>query len=229
MSNVTFSLTTSRRDDAEKLLIRANAILVELQEPKDKGTEQFELFESEANEWGIGCLCYYKSAKEHERTLKQLVAEFPEITMWYSESDTETGYDYLAKSNNGKLEKVVLWEVAVSTAGQDDYAQVLAYLKENVETTIWIKKSFPWAMWSYDHLTEEDSVQECLQQLSDHFPGIAFRCVKYDQNAFAYGDEIACYAEFCGNKVEWQDPESHVSEEDKYQLDNTLDNRWIQG
>ena len=37
MSNVTFSLTTSRRDDAEKLLIRANAILVELQELKDKG------------------------------------------------------------------------------------------------------------------------------------------------------------------------------------------------
>lgn len=63
MSEFCFSLSTRRREDAEKIHVRANMILTELQEPKDKGMELFELSETEDFEWCIGCVCYYESAK----------------------------------------------------------------------------------------------------------------------------------------------------------------------
>lgn len=81
MSDFSFSLSTRRREDAEKVLARANTILTELQEPKDRGTELFELSQAEDSEWCVGCVCYYESAKAHAQALKQVVAEFPEIKM----------------------------------------------------------------------------------------------------------------------------------------------------
>ena len=95
MSEFCFSLSTKQREDAEKIQARANAILTELQEPKDKGTELFELYQSESYEWCIGCVCYYLSANAHEQALKQVVSEFPEIKMTYQESISEDDIENL--------------------------------------------------------------------------------------------------------------------------------------
>lgn len=221
MSEFCFSLSTRRREDAEKIQVRANMILTELQEPKDKGTELFELSET-----CIGCVCYYESAKEHEQALKQVVAEYPEIKMTYVESQTESGYFFEAVSRNGQLVKIEPWGVAVNTVDKDDFAHIVEYLKDNVEETIWLKENSQWVKWSYDHLTEEDDVQQILQKMSSHFSETTIRCVKFDVILFAYGDEIASYAKFCGNKVEWQDPEPYISEEDIEQLRNTIVSSW---
>lgn len=221
MSEFCFSLSTRRREDAEKIQVRANMILTELQEPKDKGTELFELSET-----CIGCVCYYESAKEHEQALKQVVAEYPEIKMTYVESQTESGYFFEAVSRNGQLVTIEPWGVAVNTVDKDDFAHIVEYLKDNVEETIWLKENSQWVKWSYDHLTEEDDVQQILQKMSSHFSETTIRCVKFDVILFAYGDEIASYAKFCGNKVEWQDPEPYISEEDIEQLRNTIVSSW---
>ena len=226
MSEFCFSLSTRRREDAEKIHVRANMILTELQEPKDKGTELFELSETEDFEWCIGCVCYFESAKAHEQALKQVVAEFPEIKMTYVESQTESGYFFEAVSRNGQLVKIESWEVAVNTADKDDFARIVEYLKDNVEKTIWLKEDYQWAKWHYDHLTEEDQVSECLQQLSNHFPQTTIRCVKSNIIDFAYGDVIDSYTEFCGNKIEWKAPEPHISEEDIEKLRNTIVSLW---
>ena len=226
MSEFCFSLSTRRREDAEKIHVRANMILTELQEPKDKGTELFELSETEDLEWCIGCVCYYESAKAHEQALKQVVAEFPEIKMTYQESGSGSDYFYEAVSRNGQLVKIEPWEVAVNTADKDDFARLVEYLKENVEKSIWLKEDSQWAKWSYDHLTEEDDVQQILQKLSSHFPETTIRCVKYNVIDFAYGDEIACYAKFCGSEVEWKNPEPYISEEDIKNLSETIVSSW---
>ena len=226
MSEFCFSLTTKCRDNAEKLLARANTILTELQEPKDKGTELFELSETKDSKWCISCVCYYLSAKAHEHALKQVVSEFPEIKMTYVESQTESGYFHEAVSRNGQLVKTEPWEVAVNTADKDDFARIVEYLKENIEETVWLKDDSQWAKWSYDHLTEEDDVQQILQKLSSRFLETTIRCVKYNVIDFAYGDEIACYAKFCGSEVEWQDPEPYISEEDIENLSETIVSSW---
>ena len=226
MSEFCFSLSTKQREDAEKIQARANAILTELQEPKDKGTELFELSETEDLEWCIGCVCYYESAKAHEQALKQVVTEFPEIKMTYQESGSGSNYFYEAVSRNGQLVKIEPWEVAVNTADKDDFARLVEYLKENVEKSIWLKEDSQWAKWSYDHLTEEDDVQQILQELSSHFPKTTIRCVKFDVILFAYGDEIASYAKFCGNEVEWQDPKPYISDEDIENLCGKIHSMW---
>ena len=201
MSEFCFSLTTRQREDAEKMLAHANAILEDLQNPKDKGSELFELSETEDFEWSIGCVCYYESAKAHEHALKQVVAEYPEIKKRYVESQIESGYFFEAVSRNGQLVKIEPWGVAVNTVDKDDFAHIVEYLKDNVEETIWLKEDSQWAKWSYNHLTEEDDVQQILQKLSGLFPETTIRCVKFDVILFAYGDEIASYAMFCGNEV----------------------------
>jgi len=226
MSEFCFSLTTRQREDAEKMLAHANAILEDLQEPKDKGTELFELSETEDFKWCIGCVCYYLSAKAHEQALKQVVAEYPEIIMTYVESQTESEYLFEAVSRNGQLVKIEPWGVAVNTVDKDDFAHIVEYLKDNVEETIWLKEDSQWAKWSYDHLAEEDDVQQILQKLSSHFPETTIRCVKFDVILFAYGDEIASYAKFCGNEVEWQDPQPYISEEDIENLSHKIDSMW---
>lgn len=226
MSEFCFSLSTKQREDAEIIQARANTILNELQEPKDKGTELFELYQSESYEWCIGCVCYYLSAKIHEQALKQVVTEFPEIKMTYVESGSGSDYFYEAVSRNGQLVKIEPWEVAVNTADKDDFARIVEYLKENIEETVWVKEDSQWAKWYYDHLTEEDDVQHILQKLSSHFPETTIRCVKNDMILFAYGNEIAFYAKFCGSKVEWQDPEPHISEEDIENLRETIVSSW---
>ena len=226
MSEFCFSLSTRRREDAEKIHVRANMILTELQEPKDKGTELFELSETEDFEWCIGCVCYYESAKAHEQALKQVVAEFPEIKMTYQESGSGSDYFYEAVSRNGQLVKIEPWEVAVNTADKDDFARIVEYLKENIEETVWLKEDSQWAKWYYDHLTEEDDVQHILQKLSNHFPETTIRCVKNDMILFAYGNEIAFYAKFCGSKVEWQDPEPYISEDDIENLCGKIHSMW---
>ena len=201
MSDFCFSLSTKQREDAEIIQARANAILGDLQEPKDKGTELFELSETEDFKWCIGCVCYYESAKDHEQALKQVVAEFPEIKMTYAESGSGSDYFYEAVSRNGQLVKTEPWSVAVNTTDKDDFARIVEYLKDNVEETIWLKENSLWAKWDYDHLTEEDDVQQILQKLSSHFSETTIRCVKYNVIDFAYGDEIACYSKFCGSEV----------------------------
>jgi carotenoid cleavage dioxygenase-like enzyme len=226
MSEFCFSLTTKRRDNAEKLLARANTILTELQEPKDKGTELFELSETKDSKWSIGCVCYYLSAKVHEQALKQVVTEFPEIKIIYQESESGSDYFYEAVTRNGQLVKIESWEVAVNTADKDDFTRIVEYLKDHVEETIWLKEDSQWAKWSYDHLTEEDDVQQILQKLSSHFPETTIRCVKYNIIDFAYGDEIACYAKFCGSEIEWQNPEPHISEEDIENLCHKIHSMW---
>ena len=226
MSEFCFSLTTRQREDAEKMLAHANAILEDLQNPKDKGMELFELYETEYFEWSFGCVCYYESAKAHERALKQVVAEYPEIKMRYVESQTESGYFFEAVSRNGQLVKIEPWGVAVNTVDKDDFAHIVEYLKDNVEETIWLKEDSQWAKWSYDHLTEEDDVQQILQKMSSHFSETTIRCVKFDVILFAYSDEISSYAKFCGNEVEWQDPEPYISEEDIENLSHKIDSMW---
>lgn len=226
MSEFCFSLSTKQREDAEIIQARANTILNELQEPKDKGTELFELSETKDSEWSIGCVCYYLSAKIHEQALKQVVTEFPEIKIIYQESESGSDYFYEAVSRNGQLVKIESWEVAVNTADKDDFARIVEYLKENIEETVWVKEDSQWAKWYYDHLTEEDDVQHILQKLSNHFPETTIRCVKNDMILFAYGNEIAFYTEFCGSKVEWQNPEPHISEEDIENLSETIVSSW---
>ncbi len=226
MSDFCFSLSTRRREDADKIQARANTILTELQETRDKGTELFELSETSDFKWCIGCVCYYTSAKVHEQALKQVVTEFPEIKMTYQESETESGYYYEAVSQNGQLVKIESWEVAVNTTDKDDFARIVEFLKENVEETIWLIEDYQWAKWYYDHLTEEDQVSEYLQQLSNHFPQTTIRCVKSNSIDFAYGDDVDSYTEFCGNNIDWKSPESHLSEEDIIKLRNTIDSMW---
>lgn len=226
MAEFNFSLSTRQREFAEKMHMRANAILAELLEPKDKKMELFELFETEDFRWGIGCVCHDSSAKAHEQALKQVVGEFPEIKMTYQESQTESGYFYEAVSRNGQLVKVEPWGVAVNTADKDDFAKVVAYLTDNIKEAIWVNEDGQWAKWHYDHLTEEDQVSECLQRLGNHFPPMTIRCVKFDVNDFADGDVIDSYAEVCGDKVEWKAPESFITQNDIDRLGNSIVNTW---
>ena len=113
MSDFCFSLSTRRREDAEKIQVRVNMILTELQEPKDKGTELFELSETEDFEWCIGCVCYYESANAHEQALKQVVVEFPEIKMTYQESEAFKNAGF-----NNELVSSSYWLATASTSTQ---------------------------------------------------------------------------------------------------------------
>jgi hypothetical protein len=114
----------------------------------------------------------------------------------------------------------------VNTADKDDFTRIVEYLKDHVEETIWLKEDSQWAKWHYDHLTEEDQVSECLQQLSNHFPHTTIRGIKSNIIDFAYGDVIDSYTEFCGNKIEWKASQPHISEEDIEQLRNTIVSSW---
>ena len=148
--------------------------------------------------------------------------EFQTLKYWYCKLNLFLN----VVLRNGQLVKIEPWEVAVNTADKDDFARIVEFLKENVEETIWLKEDYQWAKWYYDHLTEEDQVSECLQQLSNHFPQTTIRCVKSNSIDFAYGDDVDSYTEFCGNNIDWKSPESHISEEDIIKLRNTIDSMW---
>ena len=129
MSNqYSFSLVTKQRKDAEKLLVRAEEVLKEL-DPDENSGVKFNLIENDTI-FGIGDGSLMpRQAELAFKVIDAVVAAFPEMKMLYYET-CNGPLCRAAVSRNGELEEIELWQVVVHLQDIEDYQQVLACLQK---------------------------------------------------------------------------------------------------
>ena len=124
MSNdISMSLMTKRRVDAEKMAARANELIKEL-EPDEKFGYDFDLFDTDDGRWsGIGIAGltdHNDSASLAYKIIEGVVAAYPDIKMHYYM--TWNGpLCHEAVSKDGKLVDVEPWMVVVHLQNEEEY------------------------------------------------------------------------------------------------------------
>lgn len=192
MSNyIGLSLMAKRQEDAEKLASRASELLKELDPDDQRGVHFDQFLTPDKRERGIGfASCIGERLEFADKVIKGVVATFPEMKLRYYVT-SEGPLVEACVSRDGKLVEIELWQTVLHLEDTDDYQRVLAYLQGNPEIDVVrsLYRHSPLSLgWEYDHLTEEALNDKRLQQLSEHFPDMIIKCLKYDITGEQYGD-----------------------------------------
>lgn len=192
MSNyIGLSLMAKRQEDAEKLASRASELLKELDPDDQRGVHFDQFLTPDKRERGIGfASCINEKLEFADKVIKGVVATFPEMKLRYYVT-SEGPLVEACISRDGKLVEIELWQTVLHLEKTDDYQRVLAYLQGNPEIDVVrsLYRHSPLSLgWEYDHLTEEALNDKRLQQLSEHFPDMIIKCLKYDITGEQYGD-----------------------------------------
>lgn len=192
MSNyIGLSLMAKRQEDAEKLASRASELLKELDPDDQRGVHFDQFLTPDKRERGIGfASCIGERLEFADKVIKGVVATFPEMKLRYYVT-WEGPLVETCVSRDGKLVEIELWQTVLHLEDTDDYQRVLAYLQGNPEIDVVrsLYRHSPLSLgWEYDHLTEEALNDKRLQQLSEHFPDMIIKCLKYDITGEQYGD-----------------------------------------
>ena len=192
MSNyIGLSLMAKRQEDAEKLASRASELLKELDPDDQRGVHFDQFLTPDKRERGIGfASCITERLEFADKVIKGVVATFPEMKLRYYVT-SEGPLVETCVSRDGKLVEIELWQTVLHLENTDDYQRVLAYLQGNPEIDVVrsLYRHSPLSLgWEYDHLTEEALNDKRLQQLSEHFPDMIIKCLKYDITGEQYGD-----------------------------------------
>ena len=134
--------------------------------------------------------CIDEKLEFADKVIKGVVATFPEMKLRYYVT-SEGPLVETCVSRDGKLVEIELWQTVLHLENTDDYQRVLAYLQGNPEIDVVrsLYRHSPLSLgWEYDHLTEEAQNDKRLQQLSEHFPDMTIKCLKYDITGEQYGD-----------------------------------------
>lgn len=192
MSNyIGLSLMAKRQEDAEKLASRASELLKELDPDDQRGVHFDQFLTPDKRERGIGfASCIGERLEFADKVIKGVVATFPEMKLRYYVT-WEGPLVETCVSRDGKLVEIELWQTVLHLENTDDYQRVLAYLQGDpeIEVVRSLYRHSPLSLgWEYDHLTEEALNDKRLQQLSEHFPDMIIKCLKYDITGEQYGD-----------------------------------------
>ena len=192
MSNyIGLSLMAKRQEDAEKLASRASELLKELDPDDQRGVHFDQFLTPDKRERGIEfASCIGERLEFADKVIKGVVATFPEMKLRYYVT-SEGPLVETCVSRDGKLVEIELWQTVLHLEKTDDYQRVLAYLQGNPEIDVVrsLYRHSPLSLgWEYDHLTEEALNDKRLQQLSEHFPDMIIKCLKYDITGEQYGD-----------------------------------------
>lgn len=192
MSNyIGLSLMAKRQEDAEKLALRASELLKELDPDDQRGVHFDQFLTPDKRERGIEfASCIGERLEFADKVIKGVVATFPEMKLRYYVT-WEGPLVEACVSRDGKLVEIELWQTVLHLEDTDDYQRVLAYLQGNPEIDVVrsLYRHSPLSLgWEYDHLTEEALNDKRLQQLSEHFPDMIIKCLKYDITGEQYGD-----------------------------------------
>ena len=134
--------------------------------------------------------CIDEKLELADKVIKGVVATFPEMKLCYYVT-SEGPLVETCVSRDGKLVEIELWQMVLHLENTDDYQCVLAYLQGDPEIDVVrsLYRHSPLSLgWEYDHLTEESLNDKRLQQLSEHFPDMTFKCFKYDITGEQYGN-----------------------------------------
>ena len=192
MSNyIELSLMAKLHEEAEKLAARAKELLKEL-DPNDEQGVHFDLHQTYNRlEEGITYGSYEsEKLKLADKVIEGVAASFPEMKLRFY-MNWEGPLVEARESRNGKLVEIELWQTVLHLEDTDDYQRVLAYLQGDpeIEVVRSLYRHSPLSLgWEYDHLTEESLNDKRLQQLSEHFPDMIIKCLKYDITGEQYGD-----------------------------------------
>jgi len=192
MSNyIGLSLMAKRQEDAEKLASRASELLKELDPDDQRGVHFDQFLTPDKRERGIVfASCIGERLEFADKVIKGVVATFPEMKLRYYVT-WEGPLVETCVSRDGKLVEIELWQTVLHLENTDDYQRVLAYLQGDpeIEVVRSLYRHSPLSLgWEYDHLTEEALNDKRLQQLSEHFPDMIIKCLKYDITGEQYGD-----------------------------------------
>ncbi|MBR3011553.1 MAG: hypothetical protein IKH91_12240 [Prevotella sp.] len=185
------SLMAKRQEDAEKLASRASELLKELDPDDQRGVHFDQFLTPDKRERGIEfASCIGEKLELADKVIKGVVATFPEMKLRYYVT-SEGPLVEACVSRDGKLVEIELWQTVLHLEKTDDYQRVLAYLQGNpeIEVVRSLYRHSPLSLgWEYDHLTEEALNDKRLQQLSEYFPDMIIKCLKYDITGEQYGD-----------------------------------------
>ena len=195
MSNyIVLSLMAKQHDDAEKLAVRAIELLKEL-DPKNEHGVRFDLYKTrDGREEGINYDSYVPEQIDLAyKVIEGVVATFPEMKLRYYMT-LEGPLAEAGESKNGKLMAIELWQTVVHLDNEEDYQRVQAYLQTIPEVDLQRSlenHSTNSLGWEFDQLTENEKNDRLLQRLSEHFPDMTIRCLKYDVSQEQHGDIAA--------------------------------------
>ena len=185
------SLMAKRQEDAEKLASRASELLKELDPDDQRGVHFDQFLTPDKRERGTEfASCIGEKLELADKVIKGVVATFPEMKLRYYVT-SEGPLVEACVSRDGKLVEIELWQTVLHLEKTDDYQRVLAYLQGNpeIEVVRSLYRHSPLSLgWEYDHLTEEALNDKRLQQLSEYFPDMIIKCLKYDITGEQYGD-----------------------------------------
>lgn len=203
MNHYSFSLVSKQKNDAQRLLARAEELMKE-RDPEGNSGVKFELFDQGASIGiGVGGLVP-RQADLAYKVLVDVVATFPEMSLHYVETSNGPVCRE-AVTKDGKLITIEPWQVVVHMQDEEDYQQVVAYLQEHTDLELTLSSAKHNIQWSFDRKTEDELTTEQLNILSRQFPEMLFQCYKYDENDFEQGDEVAFYTSFRGHEVKWEE------------------------
>ena len=134
MNFYSFSLASKHKNDAKRLLARAEELMKE-RDPEDNSGVKFELFDQGTSvEIGVGGLVP-RQADLAYKVLVDVVATFPEMSLHYVET-CNGPVSREAVTKDGKLITIEPWQVVVHMQDEEDYKQVVAYLQEQASSFV---------------------------------------------------------------------------------------------
>ena len=203
MNFYSFSLASKHKNDAKRLLARAEELMKE-RDPEDNSGVKFELFDQGTSvEIGVGGLVP-RQADLAYKVLVDVVATFPEMSLHYVET-CNGPVSREAVTKDGKLITIEPWQVVVHMQDEEDYKQVVAYLQEHTDFELTLFPERYSILWSFDSKTEDELTTEQLNILSRQFPEMLFQCYKYDESDLVQGGEVAFFSSFRGQEVKWEE------------------------
>ena len=203
MNFYSFSLASKHKNDAKRLLARAEELMKE-RDPEDNSGVKFELFDQGTSvEIGVGGLVP-RQADLAYKVLVDVVATFPEMSLHYVET-CNGPVSREAVTKDGKLITIEPWQVVVHMQDEEDYKQVVAYLQEHTDLELTLFPERYSILWSFDSKTEDELTTEQLNILSRQFPEMLFQCYKYDESDLVQGGEVAFFSSFRGQEVKWEE------------------------
>lgn len=203
MNFYSFSLASKHKNDAKRLLARAEELMKE-RDPEGNSGVKFELFDQGTSvEIGVGGLVP-RQADLAYKVLVDVVATFPEMSLHYVET-CNGPVSREAVTKDGKLITIEPWQVVVHMQDEEDYKQVVAYLQEHTDLELTLFPERYSILWSFDSKTEDELTTEQLNILSRQFPEMLFQCYKYDESDLVQGGEVAFFSSFRGQEVKWEE------------------------